>query len=90
MVIEKMKGNALEEYTMLWIYVLELRRNNPRNSVVLETNEDDTFKRIYVSFDCCKKGFLAGCRRVIGVDGSFLKGVIKGEVLAAVGRDGNN
>ena len=37
-----------------------------------------------------RRGFLAGCRRVIGVDGAFLRGVVKGEVLAAVGRDGNN
>nr|KAJ0185495.1 hypothetical protein LSAT_V11C900465470 [Lactuca sativa] len=31
-----------------------------------------------------------GCRKVIGVDGCFLKGVCRGELLSVVGRDANN
>lgn len=31
-----------------------------------------------------------GCRNIIGLDGCFLKGVCKGQLLCAVGRDGNN
>ncbi|CAI9295263.1 unnamed protein product [Lactuca saligna] len=31
-----------------------------------------------------------GCRRVIGLDGCFLKGQIKGELLTAIGRDADN
>jgi len=27
------------------------------------------FERFYVCFDGCKKGFGAGCRQVIGLDG---------------------
>ena len=27
---------------------------------------------------------------MLGLDGSFLKGIVKGQVLAAVGRDANN
>ena len=37
-----------------------------------------------------KKGLLGGYKRIIGLDGCFVKGIVKGEVLAAVGRDGNN
>jgi len=48
------------------------------------------FDRFYVCFDACKRGFLAGCRKVIGLDGCFLKGLCKGELLAAVERDTNN
>ena len=70
--------------------MLKIRRAHEGNYVLLETNDDNTFKRIYISFHACKKGFLGGCRRVIGFDGSFFKGVVKGEVLAAIGRDGNN
>lgn len=33
---------------------------------------------------------LAGCRKVFGLDGCFLKGFCGGELLCAVGRDGNN
>ncbi|CAI9293205.1 unnamed protein product [Lactuca saligna] len=35
-------------------------------------------------------GSTEGCRPVIGIDGCFLKGIVRGEVLAAVGRDANN
>ena len=36
------------------------------------------------------EGLMEGCRRVIGVDGCFLKGICKGQLLAAIGRDANN
>jgi hypothetical protein len=48
------------------------------------------FKRIYICLDACKKGFSAGCRRVIGLDGCFFKGQTNGELLCAIGRDANN
>ncbi|CAL8081845.1 unnamed protein product [Prunus armeniaca] len=38
----------------------------------------------------CKKWFLEGCRSVIGVDGCHLTGPYTGQVLTAVGVDGNN
>ncbi|GJS16985.1 hypothetical protein Tco_0411457 [Tanacetum coccineum] len=37
-----------------------------------------------------KDGWTAGCRKVIGLDGCFLKGTINGELLTAMGRDANN
>jgi hypothetical protein len=40
--------------------------------------------------DACRRGFLDGCRRVIWLDGCFLKGPMKGELLSAIGRDANN
>jgi hypothetical protein len=48
------------------------------------------FKRFYVCFDACKKGFLAGCRKVIGLDGCWFKGANNGNLLCAIGRDANN
>ncbi|XP_069145097.1 uncharacterized protein [Solanum lycopersicum] len=36
-----------------------------------------------------KRGWLEGCRKIIGFDGCFLKGSCKGELLVAVGRNGN-
>jgi hypothetical protein len=43
-----------------------------------------------VCFDALKKGFKAGSRRVLGLDGCFFKGVMKGELLCAIARDANN
>lgn len=47
------------------------------------------FQYFYVCFDALKKGWLEGCRNIIGLDGCFLKGSCKGELLVAVGRNGN-
>ena len=89
-IVDMLKGDANDEFAKLWRYILKIRKAHEGNTALLETNEDHTFKRIYISFDACKRGFLAGCRRVVGFDGTFLKGVVKGEVLTAIGRDGNN
>ena len=37
-----------------------------------------------------KAGWKSGCRPIIGLDGCFLKTVCGGQLLSAVGRDGNN
>jgi hypothetical protein len=73
---------------------MELLRSNPGSTVVVMLNPDiiqkQVFQRFYVCCDACKKGFLAGCRRVIGLDGCFFKGATNGELLCAIGRDANN
>jgi hypothetical protein len=52
--------------------------------------EPPIYWRMYICFDACKKGFMAGCRKVVGLDGCFFKGATNGELLQAVGRDANN
>jgi hypothetical protein len=46
--------------------VMKVDRPNP--------NLPPKFGRMYVSLAAMKKGFLEGCRPIIGVDGCFLKG----------------
>ncbi|XP_027166420.1 uncharacterized protein LOC113766425 [Coffea eugenioides] len=41
-------------------------------------------------WDYAATSFLAGCRSIIGLDGCFLKGPFGGQLLAALGRDGND
>ena len=36
------------------------------------------------------EGFKVGCRKVVGLDGCFLKTIVKGLLLSAVGKDGND
>ncbi|CAN1139395.1 hypothetical protein LINPERPRIM_LOCUS24079 [Linum perenne] len=45
---------------------------------------------MYCCLGACKEGFLAGCRKVIGIDGCFLKTVYRGQLLSAVALDANN
>ncbi|KAI5338278.1 hypothetical protein L3X38_017549 [Prunus dulcis] len=45
---------------------------------------------MYVCLAGCRQGFLDGCRPVIGLDGCHVKGPYPGQILTAVGVDGNN
>ena len=48
------------------------------------------FSKLYLCFDGLKQGWRGSCRRVINLDGCFLKGLCSGELISAVGRDANN
>ncbi|XP_016178147.1 uncharacterized protein LOC107620513 [Arachis ipaensis] len=48
------------------------------------------FDRLYISLEACMLGFKVGCRRLIGLDGCFLKGYYGGQLLSAIAQDGNN
>ncbi|GJW02719.1 putative reverse transcriptase domain-containing protein, partial [Tanacetum coccineum] len=48
------------------------------------------FKRMYICFKRVKDGWLAGCRKAIGLDDCFLKHTYRGELLTAMRRDRNN
>ena len=88
------EGTLVEHYAKLWSYGSEIIRTNPGSTVKLEVQSmsDGTnyFKRFYVCFANIKQGWVDGCRRVLGIDGCFLKGLCTGELLCAVGRDANN
>jgi hypothetical protein len=88
--LDAMKG----EYSRVYDYQLELLRSNPGSTIVvtldLEIEDKQVFERFYVYFDGLKKGFLAGCRKVIGLDGCWFKGANNGNLLCVVGRDANN
>ncbi|GKB86187.1 60S ribosomal protein L34 [Tanacetum coccineum] len=88
------EGGLIEHYSRLWDYRKQLLDTNPGSSVHLHVEEKDHgkihFKRIYICFKAMIEGWNAGCRKVIGLDGCFLKGTCRGELLTAMGRDGNN
>ncbi|XP_050209237.2 uncharacterized protein LOC126659951 [Mercurialis annua] len=93
--IKIVEGDVFEEFGLLWDYLGEIGRSNSENTVAMEVHRPiptqlPIFERLYISFDCLKKGFLGGCRKIFGLDGCYLRGLVKGEILAAVGRDGNN
>ncbi|GKV14822.1 hypothetical protein SLEP1_g25636 [Rubroshorea leprosula] len=91
---DELHGSYIEQYKLLRGYGEHMLSTNPGSTCVIGTqNCPDVmyqFKRIYMCFDGCKKGWKAGCRPIIGVDGSFLKGPCKGILFSAIRRDGNN
>ncbi|GJS58291.1 hypothetical protein Tco_0653075 [Tanacetum coccineum] len=48
------------------------------------------FRRINMCVKGVKDGWLAGCRKVIRLDGCFLKHTCRGELLVSMGMDANN
>lgn len=88
---EKMK----EHYANMRRFAGELLKSNTNNTVKLMTTrlqegDEARFQRIYICYDSLSKAWKNECRPVLGLDGCFLKTVCGGQLLSAVGRDGNN
>jgi hypothetical protein len=81
-VMDRIVDGTNGEYARVYDYHLELVRTNPGSTVAVTLNPDVTdrpvFERMYVCLEGCKRGFLAGCRRVVGLDGYFLKSAVSG------------
>ncbi|GKE29757.1 hypothetical protein Tco_1445141 [Tanacetum coccineum] len=83
-----------ERYAMLRSYGKAILDSNPGSTVKLgvTVNPDDKtyFDRFYVCFAGLTDGWKTGCRKIIALDGCFLKSPNQGEILTAIGRGGNN
>ncbi|KAL7602969.1 hypothetical protein Lser_V15G16880 [Lactuca serriola] len=92
--LKLVEGNLVEHYGKLWSYGHEILRTNHGSTVKLDMEDGPDGKQYFSKFYCCfqgvKQGWIEGCRRVIGLDGCFLKGVCKGELLYAIRRDAND
>ncbi|XP_060217142.1 uncharacterized protein LOC132644569 [Lycium barbarum] len=95
-VLKQIMGDNVEEFKRILDYRVELLRTNPGSTCVVRLSEENfeggvkRFQSFYICFDAMKKAFKDGCRREIGLDGCFLKGVSKRQMLVAVCKDGNN
>ncbi|XP_052734198.1 uncharacterized protein LOC128196726 [Vigna angularis] len=88
----QVEGDFKEQYKRVYDYGHELLRCNPGSTVQIKVdfhNGDPIFQRMYVCLKACKDSFIS-CRPIICLDGCFLKGVYKGELLTVVGRDPND
>ncbi|GJW49512.1 hypothetical protein Tco_0090863 [Tanacetum coccineum] len=74
-----------------WNAILD---SNPGSTCRLndkKTSSDNYyFRRNYVCFKGVRDGWLACCRKVIGMDGFFLKHTYRGELLVVMRKDVNN
>ncbi|GJT69880.1 transposase, MuDR, plant [Tanacetum coccineum] len=74
-----------DHYGMLCSYASEILNSNPGSTCKMGVDSmpdrKNYFSRFYVCFKGLKEGWLQGCRRVIGIDGYFLKTICKGELM---------
>ncbi|XP_022895249.1 uncharacterized protein LOC111409429 [Olea europaea var. sylvestris] len=87
--LEKIRGSVIEHYRVLWDYCEELKRTNVGTTALVEGYAGE-FRRLYICLGALRDGFIRGCRRLIGLDGCFLKTEHGGQLLSAVGVDANN
>ena len=98
-------GAYIQQYNQLWKYCEELRRCNPSSTMLIEVhyfNEGGLvakmgltvvvpyIERLYICLEGCKRGFLAGCRPIIGLDACHLKTKTGGQLVSAIGRNPND
>ncbi|XP_072054466.1 uncharacterized protein [Arachis hypogaea] len=89
-------GDAAAQYGMVRDYGLTLLKSNTGSTVTVgvipQPNPDDEpiFENMYICLDLCKKGFLAGCKPLIGLDEAFLKTQHGDQILSAIGQDAHN
>ncbi|KAH0761349.1 hypothetical protein KY290_017422 [Solanum tuberosum] len=87
-------GDHIVEYGRIFYYKDGILRTNPGSTCIVKVGETaetghKIFEGFYVCFHALRKAFFGGTRRCIGLDGCFLKGVCRGQLLV-VYRDGNN
>ncbi|XP_075101042.1 uncharacterized protein LOC142176728 [Nicotiana tabacum] len=96
MVLKSLDGSFSDKYNKLEAYANELRESNPGSDVIVTLSKNTleegrrSFLRMYVHLHTLKMGFNLGLRPFIGLDGTFLKGKAKGQLLVAVGQDSQN
>ncbi|XP_019161841.1 PREDICTED: uncharacterized protein LOC109158380 [Ipomoea nil] len=92
---KKIQGDEEENFKKLWGYVAEIDRTNSMSKCYVKLSDltdmsgHSRFLRLYMCWEACKKGFQL-CRPIIGVDGCHLKSATRGQMLIAIGIDGND
>ena len=54
------------------------------------TKNKECFRRVFVVFEVCRRGFFIGCRPYLAIDATFLTGRFIGQLVAACAVDAHN
>ncbi|KAM6587977.1 hypothetical protein CsatA_010582 [Cannabis sativa] len=85
---EELRGKANESYKLLPGFLHVLQKTNPETIVHMQTEDDKSFKYLFVALDASIKGWKK-CKPIIVVDGTFLKSTYGGTLLSACTQDAN-
>ncbi|XP_013624453.1 PREDICTED: uncharacterized protein LOC106330549 [Brassica oleracea var. oleracea] len=84
------RGIPDESYAKIPKYLHMIEDANPGSHTHYETKKDGRFMYLFMPFGQSVRGFHSHMRRVIVVDGTFLKNKYKGVLLVATAVDGNS
>ncbi|XP_021730850.1 uncharacterized protein LOC110697778 [Chenopodium quinoa] len=92
---ELIHGGFGEAYNLFPRYGEMVKQTNPGSYALVTWTQvpakvQPRNKSCLFSFAAQVRGFLRGCKPIIGIDGAHLSGYYKGTPLTAVGIDGNN
>ncbi|KAK1663001.1 hypothetical protein QYE76_051160 [Lolium multiflorum] len=102
MALDKINGPWNESFQLLYTFKAEVEMASPGSVVAIDKHtvpyklksgkvmHKECFRRDFVCFKACWKGFLDGCRPYLAVDASTLHGRFKGQLVAATAVDGHN
>lgn len=89
-IMAAMRGSFEEGYRILPEYCEQVKRTNPGSIATVYGNSvDNSFQRLFISFQASIYGFLNACRPLIGLDRTHLKSKYLGTLLLATGFDGD-
>lgn len=94
--MERIVGDHRGQFRRIQDYYHTVLQANPGSKVIVkcmvspQRHIRPIFERMYVSFAAQVRGFLAGCKPFIGVDGTHVKLPDGAQIFAATGRDANN
>ncbi|XP_073317938.1 uncharacterized protein [Primulina huaijiensis] len=84
--LNHLRGDPEESYRTLPAYLFVVKQVNKVTITHLETNSSGRFKYMFLAYGVCIFGFRR-MRKIIAIDGTFLKGKYRGVLLLATAQD---
>ncbi|XP_013645439.1 uncharacterized protein LOC106350044 [Brassica napus] len=88
--VNVVRGIPEKGYEKVPKYLHMMKEANPGSHTFYETDSNGRFRFLFISYGQSIRGFYAAIRKVIVVDGTFLKSKYKGVLLVATALDGNS
>ncbi|XP_075507446.1 protein FAR-RED IMPAIRED RESPONSE 1-like [Primulina tabacum] len=83
-----LKGDRTKSFTLLPCYLHMVEKMNRGSITDICVDEENRFKFMFLAFGACVRGYRS-MRKVVSIDGTWLKGKYNGVLLVASTQDGN-
>jgi hypothetical protein len=88
--MEQIHGSFKQSYNQLPFYCEKITESNPGSIANYTTNQDSSFRTLFVSFSASITGFKNGCRPLIFLNSTPLYSKYQGVLFGATAADGND